>query len=271
MSYRKFKLINNKGQVWEFTNRQVKSFLSSPSQLGFSNTIKVDRYINSANVISQEYAFPNPSGEVIFYDSKNADRYQKYYDLCRFLAETPLKLVYTLPFDTPEDYELDCYVTNLTKTESTTDKTLTCQINFQGLSFWKGTTKTITDSTTSYTLTNEGDDPVGFEITIEGSMTNPYFTLTQDGEIYGQAKFENDVQFDKVYVNSNDGKQSIELEQSGTPLPNPQAYQDYSISNGAIYVTFIKIAKGTSTLDIGVESGSISNVNIEYTPIYRSV
>lgn len=271
MSYRKFKLINNKDQVWEFTNKQVKSFLSSPSQLGFSNTIKVDRYINSANVISQEYAFPNPSGEVIFYDSKNGDRYQKYYDLCRFLAETPLKLVYTLPFDTPEDYELDCYVTNLTKTESTTDKTLTCQINFQGLSFWKGATETITDSTTSYTLTNEGDFPVGFEIEIKGSMTNPFFTVTKDNDMYGEAKFEDITAFSSVYVNSKDSEQNVKLKQGDAFLPNPLSYQDLSISNGAIYVTFVKLARGTSTLDIGFESGNITSVDIKFTPQFRSV
>ena len=102
-------------------------------------------------------------------------------------------------------------------------------------------------------------------------MSNPYITLTQDGEMYGEAKFIDSTAFDKVSVNSNDGKQEVALEQGGSVLPNPLSYQDLSISNGSIYVTFIKLARGTSTLAIGMDSGSITNVTIKFTPIYRSV
>lgn len=271
MSYRKFKLINSKDEVWEFTNKQVKSFLSNPSQLGFNNTIKVERFSNKAMVLSQDFALPNPSGEIIFYDSANADRYQKYYNLSRFLAYTPLKLVYTLPLSTPVDYELECYVTNLTKTESTTDKTLTCQINFQGISFWKGETQTITGTDSSYEITNNCDMPIGFEITILGNMTNPYFTLTQDDVLYGEAKFDDITEFDEVYVNSNDGEQNVILKQGSSIIANPLGYQDLSISNGSIYVTFVKLARGTSTLEIGMESGTLSSVQIDFAPLFRSV
>ena len=102
-------------------------------------------------------------------------------------------------------------------------------------------------------------------------MVNPYITLTQDNEMYGEAKFDDSTGFSKVFVNSRDGEQEVILEQGGSVLPNPLSYQDLSISNGAIYVTFVKLARGTSTLAIGMDSGSITGVTIKHTPLYRSV
>ena len=119
-------------------------------------------------------------------------------------------------------------------------------------------------------MLNNGHIPCGFTIEITGtSRVNPYITLTQDGEMYGEAKFDDT--FSKVYVNSRDGEQEVILEQGGSVLPNPLSYQDLSISNGAIYVTFVKLARGTSTLAIGMDSGSITGVTIKHTPLYRSV
>ena len=100
-------------------------------------------------------------------------------------------------------------------------------------------------------------------------MENPYFTLEQNNEVYGEGKFLDT--FSKVIVNSEDGRQMVELQQSGSVLPNPLGYQDLSISNGSIYVTFVKLARGTSTLTVGVDSGTVSSFTVNYTPLYRSV
>lgn len=275
MAYRKFKLINSKNEVWEFTNKEVKSFLNSPSGLGYTSSLSVTRYGEKANVLLEETSFPNPSGEVIFYDTSNEDRYQKYYNLCRFLTYTPLKLIYTLPFSTPVDYELDCYVTSISKTESTTNKLLNCSINFQGISFWKGETITSRFSTgIEIELTNNGDFPVGFEITItETDMQEAQIILKQNNEIYGIAKFgsreEREDYWDKIYINSNDGEQNVIIENDGALLPNPLSYQDISVSNGAIYVTFLKLARGTSVMEVILEASGIAEV--KYTEIFRSV
>jgi len=160
---------------------------------------------------------------------------------------------------------------NITKTEVKEDGLLRCTIQFMAFTFFKGAEQTQTGSGNQYTLVNNGDFPVGFEIEIKGSLTNPYFTLTQDSDMYGEAKFDDTTAFDSVYVNSNDGEQNVILKQSNAILPNPLSYQDLSISNGSIYVTFVKLARGTSTLDIGFESGNITSVDIKFTPQYRSV
>ena len=273
MLYRRFWLTNAKGDSWTFSNQEIRSFLCDPEGLGFKKSMDLIRYGERLKVDAQYYDFPEPSGEVLFCDSNNADRYRKYHLFSRFLMEEPLTLYYELPLETPVVFSLECKASKLTKTESTAKKMLICSIEFQGLGFWKGTPVTLTGSSSSYSLVNNGQMPVGFEITLTGiSMENPYFTLEQNSEVYGEAKFyDGSNLFNKVYVDSIDGEQNVELEQGGSVLPNPLSYQDLSISNGSIYVTFVKIARGTSTLTIGMDSGSLTSAAISFTPIYRSV
>ena len=187
----------------------------------------------------------------------------------------PITLYYMIPVSyisgIANIYTLDCEVTEVQKTESKNDNILRSSIVFNGMEFYKGDPITVNGTGTSYTLTNDGDFPVGFEITVEGNLTNPYVTLSQDGELYGEAKFDSETAFSSVYVNSNDGEQNVILEQGGAVIPNPLSYQDLSISNGSIYVTFVKLARGVSELSIGSESGTVSSVKIEFTPMYRSV
>ena len=266
---REFTLINSNNESWTFTDQTLKVFLNNPQGLGFSRKATTIRYGNRQNLTDITDNFPSPNGEILFYDSANNDRYTEYNQFCRFITYEPLKLVYSVP--SVSQYSLDCIVTSLNKTESKQDGILTCPVVFQGLSFWKGAEVVKTGTSASYTLTNPGDYPVGFEITIEGSPVNPCVQLEQDSELYGEAKFIDSTAFDSVYVNSNDGEQNVILEQNSSVLPNPLGYQDLSISNGSIYVTFVKLARGESTLTIGKDSGSLTSVEIKFTPLYRSV
>lgn len=271
MSYREFTLTNSKNVSWTLTDHSVKSFLNSPQGLGFQQNIGTVRYGESQVVTTREFAFPQVSGEVLFYDTSNANRYDLYNQFTRFLADSPFVLSYKIPTSPNKTYYLDCVVSQITKTESSTDGMMKCNLSLLGLGFWKSDEVALTGAGTTYTIDNDGDFPVGFEITIEGSLENPYVTLEQDSELYGEAKFDDSTAFDKVYVDSKDGEQNVILEQGGSVLPNPLSYQDLSISNGSIYVTFIKLARGTNTLTIGMDSGSITSVSIKYTPQYRSV
>lgn len=178
-------------------------------------------------------------------------------------------MYYTIPTNPTETYTLPCYCISVSKGETGRNGILNCAVTFQGLDFWHGEEVTAT-GTSTLSLTNEGDYPVGFEITIEGtSMTEPYFTLTQD-DIYGEAKLLTE-EFSSIYINSNDTEQEMVLESNGSVLSNPLSYQDLSISNGTIFVTFLKLARGTSTLDVGMTSGTLNSVTVKFTPRYRSV
>lgn len=281
--YRVFWAINSKGERWDFTEREFKSFMNNPQGLGFSKTISVNRYGNVQNLTDITDNFPQPNGEVLFYDSSNSTRYDKYNQFVKFLSYEPITLYYKIPVSfysrIPNTYSLECVVGTLTKTESKTDNMMNCSITYNALSFYKGEEVEISGTGTSYTINNDSDFPIGFEIELTGSdMVNPYVSASQNGSVYGGARFVSkrtdataNQPFDRVYLNTKDGEQNIVLEDGGSVLPNPLSYQDLSISNGSIYVTFIKLARGETTLTISIGSGTLSSVAIRYTPIYRSV
>lgn len=266
--YRKFQLENAKGETWDLSDHLVKSFFSNPQGLGFTQTLETIQYGNALSVSKSNTSFPSVQGDLLFYDVSNMDKYAMYAKFVEFCTYAPLVLKYRKPVDNSV-YHLDCEVTSMQKSEVKTDGILTCPIVFQGLGLWYGEEIEITGAS-PFTLVNDGHFPIGFEITLTGSMTNPYFMLEQDGVMYGEAKFDDTTAFTEVYVGSKDAEQSVTLKQTAI-LPNPLAYQDLSISNGSIYVTFIKLARGESTLTIGMDSGTINNAVIKYTPQYRSV
>lgn len=268
--YRKFWLTNGLNNTLQLAEESSKVYLNNPTGLGYSQSITTTQYADVLTGITSQN-FAQVGGEILFWSDSNADKYDKYNDFVEFLTHTPLVLHYQIPTSPTEVYTMDVDVLSLDKTEVKTDGLLRCNFSLQGLSRWKGTEVTVTGSASSYSITNNGHIPCGFEITITGNLTNPYITLEQDSELYGEAKFVDSTAFNSVYVDSNDGEQNVILEQGGSVLPNPLSYQDLSISNGAIYVTFVKLARGTSTLTIGMDSGSITSVDIKFTPIYRSV
>ena len=274
--YRKFWLVNGNGERWDLTEKELRSFLENPQGLGFQKTIDVTRYGERAYKNTESYNFPQVTGDVLFYDSANSTRYEKYNEFVRFLMEQPIILHYMIPVSynslIADTYSLECEVMSLTKTESKTDRILTSNIQMNGLGFYEGDEIEINGTANTLTINNNGDFPVGFEIELRGTYKNPYFTLEQNGELYGEAKFDDNANnFSSVFVNSKDGEQNVVLKQNNSIMPNPLAYQDLSISNGSIYVTFVKLAKGESTLTIGADSYTISGYTIRYTPIYRSV
>lgn len=268
---RKFSLKNSLNNTMTLTSKSFKVFLNSPQGLGYQSAVGVARFGDKAVATDEVFEFPTVSGQILFYDDENSDRYKKYNDFVTFLSYKPLELKYTLPTTTANEYTLECYATELTKTETGENDIMTCNITLQGLSFWRGSALTVTGSASSYQLTNSGHYPVGFEIAVAGSMENPYITLEQNSEMYGEAKFNDSNAFDFVYINSNDGEQNIELKQSGNIVANPLSYQDLSISNGAIYVTFVKLARGETTLTVGCDTGSATNISITFAPEFRSV
>lgn len=277
MSYRKFWMSNGQGKRIYFT-RDCNIYLNNPTGLGYSNTVTTNQYANALSVIAQEQNFASVGGEILFISKPNRNKYEQYNDFVDFLSYEPLTLYYQIPNEFEDVYSMDVAVGSLDKTETKNDDIMRCTFSLMGLSRWKGEQVVIEGTANTYSILNPSHMPVGFEITIKGrSFVNPYFTLTQDGEVYGEAKFNSVAPasysntFTSVYVNSDDSNQSVVLERNNAVLPNPLSYQDLSISNGAIYVTFIKLAKGISTLDIGMDGGSISSVEIKYTPLYRSV
>lgn len=270
MSYRKFWMSNGQGKRIYFT-RDCNIYLNNPTGLGYSNTITTNQYANALNVITQEQNFGSVGGEILFISEPNRNKYEQYNDFVEFLSHDPLTLYYQIPNEFEDVFSVDVVVGSLDKTETKNDDIMRCAFSLMCLSRWKGEQVVIEGTANTYSILNPSHMPVGFEITIKGNLTNPYITLSQDDELYGEAKFDSGTAFSSIYVNSQDGEQEVILEQGGSVIANPLSYQDLSISNGSIYVTFVKLARGTSTLAIGMDSGSITSVEIKYIPLYRSV
>lgn len=268
MKIRKFWLTNKSGTTYYLTNLSSRALLNEPQGLGYSNTITSIQYPDALS-ISEAQNFPQFAGEVVFFGQTNEQKYADYQSFISFLSEGGLVLNYQIPSVNDDVYTMDVVVSSIAKTEVGTDNVMRCPLVLQSTSRWKGEPVTVTGSGATYTLTNNGHMPVGFEITMTGALGSPYITLTQDSEVYGMAKVTEIV--DSLYLNSIDGEQDLELVQGGSTLPNPLAYQDLSISNGSAYVTFMKLNRGQSTLTIGLDSGSITSVEITFTPMYRSV
>ena len=265
---RKFYITNGKNNVKYLTVPSSKIFMNDPKGLGYSQTLSTDQYGNKINA-QADTNFGTIDGEIVFLNDTMSGKYDKYNSFVDFLSYKPLVLSYTIPTSPAQTFTIDVEVLSLDKTEIDSGNSLRCAVSFQCLSRWKGNSF-FQMGTTSVSLANNGHFPVGFTITINGTnMENPYFTLEQNSELYGEGKFLGT--FSKVTVNSEDGNQNVELQQNGSVLPNPLGYQDLSISNGSIYVTFVKLARGTSTWTVGVDSGTVTNYFVNYTPLYRSV
>lgn len=271
MSYRRFWIVNSLGQITYLTEKSTKISLSNPKGLGYSSTLDTVQYSNMLKVIDSRQEFLKIEGDMQFYDSQNSSRYEKYNQFISFLTHAPLTIYYQLPTEPVQTYHADIELSSIGKTESGSNRILSCDFSFQQLSRWKGEEITISGSDDSYTIVNEGHMPAGFMIVMEGNMTDPYFTLSQDGQIYGEARFVSQTAFNRVCLDSTDGQQALELQQGGTILADPLSYQDLEISDGAIYTTFLKLATGSSVLTVGSESGTITSVTINYSPLFRSV
>lgn len=262
---RKFWLKNGSGDVYELTDHGHKVFLNEPNNLGYTKTISVSRYGNAQIARGEVYDFPAPAGVLVFYGT-NAERYAQYNDLMRWLMVKPISLYYQLP--SGQTFNIDCEVVQVDKDESK-NGVMACNVQFNGLSFWKG--EKVSESFYSFAnLNNAGDLPAGAKLVINGSITDPFVKYSnENGALYGEAKFNGT--FSKVTIESADGRESVALEAGGAVLPNPLGFQDLSISNGAILVTFVKLKRGATRLELGSAGDFNGSATIEYTPQYISV
>lgn len=267
MTIRKFWLINNQGQRYDFTLKTNKVFLNEPSGLGFSKSVDGIRVGDDTIITSEELDMPTISGTILFYE-KLEKAYKEYDDFVRFVRFTPLKLYYQPPHLLSGFYT-NCVITSLEKSEYTTEGYLACPIVFACSSIWTNADMTSlivtngqslegkyydlkrpyhygTNTLSDITLNVDSDRETGFVFEVIGDVTNPLLLLTQNEKQYGVIKLDGN--FDYVKVDSNDDSQDIYLEKGEIALTNPTMYQDLSIADGTSQVTFVKLRLGESKL-----------------------
>ena len=274
--YRQFYIENGLGDKYYLTNKNFKHFLSDPQGLGFQKTVNGYTLGNVTKVTSSSYNFMTISGELLFY-SERENAYQEYFNFVNFISFEPLQLFY-LPPNTLTPYYCDIELTQADKSEYNKDGMLHVPLSMQMTSRWLSSEETVIELSKSFVgegkhydlgrpyyyagnslsnveITNTGSEDIGMIIELNGDITNPQWTFTQNSVVYGSCKINGT--YDYVKVNSQDGEQSIYLENDGSIIANPTVYQDLSITGGVL--TFIKLKTGTSIFSF--TSGNIDDFN----------
>lgn len=293
--HRNFQLINGNNVTYELSSNEIhKVFANSPEGLGYSKTISYLR-LGDENLIAYSiFNLDDIDLEILFYDDKISSKYQKYQEFVSFLSFKPLYLLYNLP-NSFNWYRRKVESISLGKTEvDHDDSILHCPFKLNTLTFWEDNNiNSITVSrnlegdgkiypieypfkygslaTDHILLTSKGMLASPLEITINGTVANPQIILyNSDDEVYGRTKL-NGV-FDKVYINSEDSNEKLELTRGGLLLDNPLGFQDLTIgSPNEVYITFLKLQTGTSYIRFVLDDDFDGDVQIKWRNRYVSV
>lgn len=128
MRVRHFKIINKNGNGYDLLTR--KSFLHSPSGLGYKESTLYQRLGEQFAVVDDGFEQGNPKG-YIFFPEPNA--YEKYFEFVQFCQNTPLYLHYK-PHN--QEYIMNVRLGEIQKTEIEAGRGLNCAVSFVGQSLW---------------------------------------------------------------------------------------------------------------------------------------
>lgn len=294
LSYRKFSLVNGNNITYDLSEYSHKVFANSPQGLGYSKTISYLRLGDENLIAYSMFNLEDIDFEILFYDDKLSSKYQKYQEFLIFLSYKPLYLLYNLP-NSFDWYRRKVESVSLCKTEvDKTDSMLHCPFKLNTLTFWED--NKVNSLTVKRNLEGDGkiypiEYPIKYgalatdrveltakgmlssplEITINGNVTNPQIILyNKNNEVYGRCKLNGT--FDKVYINSEDANEKLELTRGGLLLDNPLGYQDLTIgSPNEIYITFLKLQTGNSYLRFILDDDFTGDVQINWRNRYVSV
>lgn len=292
MDYRKFWLINSLGNRYDFTE-DIDIFFNEPQGLGASRRYTSIKVGNSELVTSQEFMLTDIQGELLFMQRTNGQKYEAYLNFIQFIKFKPIEFHYQTPNDL-KSYHCDVLFTEADKTETGVDGILRVPLTFHRLTEW------FTDEEEVYVFSNdaldegkyydlvydyhyagtnlsngvifnEGTDEVGFVLEVTGTVVNPQFSISQNGETYGICKITGT--YDYVMIDSVEKTESMYLEYNGSAITNPDQYQDFSIANGSSYLTWCKFRVGESIFSFtcGNIDSFTGTVTIKFKNSYATV
>lgn len=292
---RKFWLENQDGDIVQFTDEESKTFMSQPQGLGMEVNYGGFRLGNAEVVNYQQYQLLDINATLNFRGSSRAEIYNDYFEFMEFISKNSLlKLHYRTP-NSFESFYRYVFVKQIQKTEITKDLyLLECPIVFGTQTFWRSDTKNtliasdrLTDDGKHYKLRrkysystnqlnnmvviNRGNTETSLKVTITGYSKNPTLVAYDNKrQRYGELRLLGE--FDKVIVDSDDLNENIQLQQGEAWLVAPYSYQDLSVgSPNEIYVTFIKVKAGQSTLTFASDEPFNGTVQLEWSDSYVSV
>ncbi len=285
---RDFWLENSKGETLSLLSPTI--FFNNPDGLGFKTQYSSIKLGTSRLIKRNGYNLESVpvNGDILFTDPENA--YDDYIGFVKFISFGPLYLHYK-----PKNKSYFCRIeiSELGKSEIKQEGYMTCPITFDKLSVWFTDEintlvrrKRPTAVGKSYPLTrpyhysstelrntkieNSGtvEAPITFEI--YGRTTNPTVYIYDDqGNLYGVCKI--DGTYDYVKVVSDDLEQDINLRYEDLIYTDAANYQDLSISNGEVDVTFLKAKVGTSTMNFSLGEEFDGSVIVSWRSAYVTV
>lgn len=292
---RDFWLSNADDNIFEMKGSNVAntiSFLHEPEGLGYSVSLSTVKLGNTDIILSEQYNLGSAAGDLIFIGSVPGV-YQQYQSFLSFLARKPIMLHY-LPPNTNESYSCRVRVVSLEKTEvNAEDGCLHCPIQFYRQGMWFNDNPNVLDVTNEISegksypltrpysygavgleniqLTNAGMTDTSLKVEIFGEVTDPEWALyDEDSTQYGAAKLIGTYTY--VRVDSDDIDEEIYLERNGSVIANAVNYQDLTVgSPQQVYVTFLKLQPGTSTLRFDLGSSFNGYVRLTWSNAYVSV
>ena len=292
---RNFWLTNADDQRFELKGSNISntvSFLHEPEGLGYSVELNTVKLGNTDIILSEQYNLPPVAGDLIFIGSL-PDVYAQYQSMLTFLARRPITLHY-LPPNTNDGYRCSVRVVSLEKTEvNYEDGCLHCPIQFYRQGMWYNDLPNVIDvnndisdgkkypldrpysygalSLENIQLSNAGMTDAPLKVEIFGSVTNPVWTLFDNEAVqYGAAKILGTYTY--VRVDSDDAAEEIHLERSGSVIANAINMQDLTVgSPQQVFVTFLKLRPGTSTLRFDLGESFDGFVRLTWSNAYVSV
>ena len=293
MDYRSLWLENALGKTYALTDEtKTFTFLNTPTGFGFTKSYSVEKVGNLEILTSEEFSTGNVSGELVFYNPKGNDYiYQDYQNFISFINHKPIRLFYQTPnLLESESFYADILIASIQKGEIDKDGMLKASINMHKLGPWYNSSDTVIKLDNSLTsegkyydlerpyhysskgydggsIFNNGTNEVGFIFTISGDeIQNPFFSLIQNGEVYGVCRINGT--YDYVMINSIEDQEQIYLELNGTVIASPEQKQDFTVRDGAAYLTWCKLKTGEST--IRVSAGNIDTFAGEVTIAFKN-
>ena len=254
MEYRRFWLQTASGSIFTLTDPSVKVFASNPEGFGYSMTNTTTRLGDVDYLTSKVPTMLDKSFEIIFYGDDIEEIYRNYQSFVRFInTDETLYLYYELG-------SIGTYRIVVTFWEDGQENTVT----FSGSGTIFGTFEVL------------GETGTEASIRITGNTRNPHYRLLDmngggDGVTYGRGQFVGS--FTEVYVNADPVNETIELKDTnGDPVANPYNYQNLTIGEDGVRLTFLSLRKGLNKVTFGQLDTQVSaTVTIKYRNRYVSV
>lgn len=284
MKVRKFLIENEKGQQIDMNNLREGCFITSPSELGYSNSSDFEQIGNTFVESNRKIDKKDPKGVVYF---KNYDKCNEFINFIEKSSE--LKFVYIIPFQNEEEiYYRDVSIKEFEKTEKKAG-ILSCNIVFNGLSLWykkKTVIYTIEpqnneirwdfewDScfvdydTRSLSHINEGHIEAPILIEISGHVINPKIELYVEGELYQEVPFNIEIaEYEKLLYGTKENDFYIYKQNTDGTLESLFSLDVIKFENDNV----IRIPKNRSCELRLTADNEIANAQITILEYYKAV